>query len=339
MNIDFDLIKKCTCGVEYFSVKSGALCFHRYLKEEENAYKNHEKYKRVFTSSGVVISFLTDSKMLKIDYDVFDAGQTRSFYSIDIEKNGRLIDSAKNVKGEKPFFNEKEQKYADYVVAGDIKQFDLGKGEKKIRIYFPFALETRINSIELDDNAKIIPIKRDKNIIFYGDSITQGYDALHPTNHYTKKIANYLNADFINKGFGGDTFREQVVFKSKTNPDYVFVAFGTNDFSKTKTKKEFVDCCKAYYKKISEFYADATVFALTPIWRKDYLKKTAFKFECVKEEIIKATEKLKNVVVIDGFDFVPHNPKLYGDLRLHPNDKGFIKYAKSLIKQLKKHGF
>ena len=42
----------------------------------------------------------------------------------------------------------------------------------------------------------------------------------------------------------------------------------------------------------------------------------------------------KNVKVISGFDFVPMDENLFGDLRIHPNDKGFEYYFENLVKQI-----
>ncbi len=42
----------------------------------------------------------------------------------------------------------------------------------------------------------------------------------------------------------------------------------------------------------------------------------------VEKMIRAAVADLKNITVIPGFDFVPHDTDYYADIRLHPNDEG-----------------
>ena len=42
-----------------------------------------------------------------------------------------------------------------------------------------------------------------------------------------------------------------------------------------------------------------------------------------------------NISVIDGFELVPPQENLFGDLSLHPNDSGFGYYFENLSKYIK----
>jgi len=59
-------------------------------------------------------------------------------------------------------------------------------------------------------------------------------------------------------------------------------------------------------------------------------------FFTIAKTIRELTADLERVTVIDGFGFVPQDPALFADLRLHPNDAGFEHYAANLIEQVKK---
>ena len=75
---------------------------------------------------------------------------------------------------------------------------------------------------------------------------------------------------------------------------------------------------------------------MTPIWRKDTDERTSFvEFEKVSDIIFQQTKGLKNVTILNGYDFVPHDENNYADLKLHPNDKGFRFYFENLAEQLK----
>ena len=52
-----------------------------------------------------------------------------------------------------------------------------------------------------------------------------------------------------------------------------------------------------------------------------------------------AVENIEGVKVICGRKLVPEQRELFGDLTLHPADKGFDYYTENLINELKKIGY
>jgi hypothetical protein len=52
--------------------------------------------------------------------------------------------------------------------------------------------------------------------------------------------------------------------------------------------------------------------------------------------ITEISNKYKNTFVIPGVDLIPHSEDLFGDLILHPNDKGFEYYYENLLCSIKK---
>ncbi len=113
------------------------------------------------------------------------------------------------------------------------------------------------------------------------------------------------------------------------------VAYGTNDWRRY-SREVFTKNCVGFYKALSENYPASKIFAITPIWRKDYTIKTDFgAFSDTEKYIFKAVENLENVTVISGSDLVPKDERYYADFRLHPNDEGFDFYYKNLYSKLK----
>ena len=45
------------------------------------------------------------------------------------------------------------------------------------------------------------------------------------------------------------------------------------------------------------------------------------------------SKDIDNITVIRGFDLVLHEEQYFGDLQLHPNDKGFEAYFANWMKQ------
>ena len=70
-----------------------------------------------------------------------------------------------------------------------------------------------------------------KRILCFGDSISQGYDALYPSNQYTPQLAKLLDAEEYNKAIGGEIFRPELALaRDDFEPEYITVAYGTNDW-------------------------------------------------------------------------------------------------------------
>ena len=108
------------------------------------------------------------------------------------------------------------------------------------------------------------------------------------------------------------------------------MAYGTNDRD-TVSESEFKNNCRLFYENLARNYPKARIFALTPIWRADYQDQKPFgDFKNVSADIKEAVKSLSNVMVIDGFDLVPHDRRYFSDKYLHPNSEGFEHYFENL---------
>ncbi len=334
MKLDLAKIKEITLGAVRIEQDETGFNFYRFTKEQEELYKKRREdfYYKTFCSAGVQLRFKTDSNILKIKAS-FDLGYTRAYYAMDIFVDGKMVDSICNYKGvELP---------RDYTTVNlpsktEEKIIELPSGEKEIKIYLPWSKRTKIEEIELEDGATVVAQKPKYKMLCFGDSITQGYDALHPSNTYTAQLASFLDAQEFNKAIGGDTFFPELAASHEDFvPDFVAVAYGTNDWSRC-TREETEEYCRSFYQSLSQKYPNAKIFALTPIWRADLNEQREFgAFFDVEKMISSIVEDLENVNVISGFDFVPHDPALYADARLHPNDEGFLHYFKNLSTKIK----
>ena len=134
---------------------------------------------------------------------------------------------------------------------------------------------------------------------------------------------------------GGTYFPELAELKDSFVPDYITVAYGTNDWN-CREKESFKSKCSAFFANLSKNYPDVKIFAITPIWRKD---KDEYRkigpFEIMAQYIRESAEKYKNVTVISGYDFIPQDENFFADFMLHPNDEGFKHYTKNLYDKIK----
>lgn len=340
MRLNFDQIESITCGAVRILEEEKGLRFWRFTKEQEEMYYETRKLTgmnyagRSRASAGVKFAFRTDSKTLTLRVEA-EPSTTRNYYDFEVLVNGVTIGSMNN--HDDKLYPMGRPKFC-YPLGENSKEFSLGSGEKLVEVYFPWSVCPFVKAVELDEGCTLIPVKRSKTLLVYGDSITQGYDSTKLSCHYTAQLAKMLDADIVSKAIGGEIYHPPLAkLKDDLDPDYITVAYGTNDFRKTDGAG-FESDCKAFCSALRENYPGAKIFVLTPVWRADLDEKSRFgDFLSVDEKITKAVADIDGVTAIHGYDFIPHDPAYFGDLYLHPNDQGFDYFAKNVCAQIAKH--
>lgn len=310
------------------------ICPRRFTEKQEEIYRRTDVgfHKKSLAAAGMKLCFETDSRSLFLKVSV-SRGSSRTYFSFDVMVNGEMVGYLDN-------FSDVEipQDYTkmELLLGTYSKSFALGEGTKQVCIYMPWSVAVEINELSIDDNAFVTPIRPAKKMLVFGDSITQGYDALRPSKRYASRLAEVLDAEEINKGIGGERFFPALAESPDSfEPNYISVAYGTNDWNKS-TEADFKDRCYRFYRALSQNYPNAQIFALTPIWRKDYeLERPFGAFGKVGEDIRESVKDFANITCIDGYEFVPHDENLFADLRLHPNDRGFDHYFCALSAKVK----
>jgi hypothetical protein len=337
MKLSLNDYRKIALGCAAVTEENGKIRFHRFTEDEEIFYKQRDAMlgrsfsQRCSAPAGVKLCFATNSKNLKITVMIAEA-TSRRYFSFDVFENGKLLGYLDNYKEEELLENYTEQ---EFLLGKYEKSFTLSEGKSNVKIYFPWSVFIDDIEIEIDRGAEIEPVRPKKKLLAYGDSITQGYDAIRPSHRYAARIAEFLDAEENNKAIGGEIFVPQLVKKKLDfEPDYITVAYGTNDWS-TTDGSNFYENVKSFYTFLSQNYPEAQIFAITPIWRADFEKYKPFgEFLSVDKIIREVTLTLKNVSVIPGFDLVGHDEKLFADLRLHPRDDGFNEYYENLSRRI-----
>ncbi len=333
MKLDYKQIKEVTLGADSVGFKNGEFHFFRFNDKEIEFYKSSPFYTKVFATSDVEMNFETDATVLSLKGNAHVAVSYRLWYVLEVFINGERIGTIQNFDGEM----NKEKLFAEFQLGEFSGCFELGEGKKTVRIVFPQFAALALSEVELSGASFVTPIKPEKKMFFYGDSITHGYDAQYPSNKYTALTARALGVEAFNKAIGGEVFQPGLAAaKSDFSPDYISVAYGTNDCG--TDRETFLKNSRLFYENLSKNYPNAKIFALSPIWRANYAdKQTVGDFFDVEKQIKKISEEIPNTVFVSGFDFVPHDTKYFYDGHLHPSDEGFEIYAKNLVKAIKKH--
>ena len=335
MKLNFDQICSICLGAVRAKEMEDGVRLYRFTEEQEEIYKqtNLNFYNKSLATAGMKLYFETDSCSLFMRVNVTQ-GSSREYFSIEVKVNDKPVGYLDN--------------YSDVALPQDYtkiklpqgefsKMFSLGEGSKKVCVYLPWSVAVEIKELSLEEDAFIKPNKPAKKLLAFGDSITQGYDALRPSRRYAARLAEALNAEEINKGIGGERFFPALAeSRDDLEPDYITVAYGTNDWSSSK-EEDFKNRCQAFFAAISKNYPNAQIFAITPIWRKDCVGTRAFGgFSRVAEDIENIVSCFKNIKCVHGFEFVPQDENYFADLMLHPNDSGFDHYFLNLYEQVLK---
>ncbi len=318
--LHFEQIKDLVHGAVRVEEGDGLISFFRFTEEQQELYRvtSTDFYIKSFATSGISLEFDTDSENLLLSV-VVSRGSSRTYFThslfVDGERVGELsgdIEQENNV----PFS----------------KSFSLKSGMKRVKILFPWSVCSRLQELSLDDGAKVIPVKKSFKMLMFGDSITQGYDAAAPEKAYAVQLSCSLGAEAINKGIAGEQFFAGLgKTKDDFSPDLITVAYGTNDWRHAKCEK-FLSSCKGFFENVRNNYPDVKIVAITPLWRVDINNEQEFgePLSFVGNYIKELAKAIPNMVVIDGIDLIPHDPKYYQTDGVHPIDAGFDVYFKSL---------
>lgn len=320
MNINYnDLYRNCLYVVE----KEGYYKAERLSDKQKKAFK--EKCERLSIeteyTSGVKIEFYSTTSSVEFDFKTDFCSQTYANFDVFIND-----EFEKSVSFENSDYSNYHFEFSTEVL-----------GDKKISIYLPHSTSVMIKDFKIDEGSTIKNSEiKDKTILCFGDSITQGYRSIHPKNTYPMLLSKKLDMNLINQGVSGYVHDYKIFDEDNDiKVDIVTSAFGTNDWDKIDDIEEIKENIRLYFSKLNSLFFDIPVFIITPIWRGSYLNiNKSGTFYDVISIIIKETEKYNNFNLIDGFELVPHNPTFFDENTLHPNEECFKIYADNLYNKI-----
>ncbi len=315
MKLTLETLQHITTGTVSITQEEGWFCFRRFCRAPEIYFPDDAGFQaKVTATASVTLDFITDARQLEFQYQATRAS-SRSLFFFDLYVNNALVTTHGRAD-------------ADEYLTGEFC-WSLPAGENRITLYFPNLYAMELKNISLEDATQIHPADHSRSMICYGDSITQGYDAVHPSLTYANRLAFSLNARMINKGIGGDVFHPELIDDHNLTPEIVTVAFGTNDWAHSD-HNTFLHNAEAFLTKMKHTYPDAQVFVVTPIWRTDCDRITACgKFEDVAAALNTICRNIPNVHVIDGLSLAAHIPEMLVD-HVHPGDLGHVLYGANL---------
>ena len=319
MLLTLEHMKEIARGCARVEERDGTFVLMRFTEKQAQAYLNignEDFYNKTFATAGVRLAFKTDSAHFAFDYR-FTRASSRQFGHFDVYIDGYMTNHFGTVG------LENMAGHADIA---------LGEGMKTVEIHFPWSYGAAISNVSIDDGALIEGVCRSHTLICFGDSVTHGYDAIHPSLSYASRLASLLDADYINKGIGGDIFFPALLEEAEgPDPDYITVAYGANDWYKS-TPEEFEANCRGFLSRITALYPASQIFILSTIWHCEYdlrskLGMTGPEQNAWMREICRDYPTLH---YIDGALMTPHRQEFCTDRAGHPNETCFTFYASNL---------
>ncbi len=333
MKLTFEQVKACTKGAMEVREENGAAAFYRFSPAQSAPFDLPDCAEGRFrytcdTTASVMVDFWTDADAITLTLSgtCLDG---RPEIPVEILENGTMVQSAKVART--------VDSTGQVVPYGPATfRFPLSKGEKRVTVCPFYLTVNRISDVILENATTFRPYEHAKTMLAFGDSITQGHICAHASLTYVNQVAMLLDAEVHNYGIGGETFWDKKIVPG-TYPrcDFVTVAYGTNDFSKSEYDV-FLKNSRAFFSALAEQHPGVPIFAITPIWRADWDSERKIpSFFAVEDQLRKIAEEIPTMKVIPGYDLVPHDVNLYSDRRLHPDDGGFSHYGKNLIKEVR----
>ncbi len=325
MILTTEQISRLTVGALSVTEQNGCFSFQRFTKKQRLYYldKNAKLHKKTGASAGMRLDFLTDADHFSCDFQIYDTCG-RPFYSLDFYIDGVFCES---------FF----VRYYSLKTKGALS-FDIPEGTHRVTLYLPNLMRTELANVTLENATFAEPIETKMKILFFGDSITQGYNAYRSSLSYTNRLTRDLEADICNQAVGSEIFDANILDPDLPfSPDLIVTAYGTNDWVVQKTEADFLGAAEAFFARVQEIYPDKKRVYISPLWR-GYTEGV----ELVTGTFEGASKKLRELAaqygffVVDGSRMVLHEEDFYEDkdLILHPNDLGFAIYAENLLAAL-----
>jgi lysophospholipase L1-like esterase len=270
---------------------------------------------RARCSAGVSLAFRTTSRRVRLVVDLTTA--VRSYSFVDLWVDGVFYASSGAADGPTR-------------IELDALLPDADGSSRAIALDLPHCRRVRIRSLEIDAGASIAPCPVRPVLLAYGDSITQGMNAHHPSLAFASVLARALDLTLLNQGVGGHVFDvEGLVRPPVESPALITVAYGINDWNQGRD----LAAAGPWLARLREWYPRTPVFVFEPIWAGREGMDLASRPNARGETLDKARTVLRAVVAaMPGLRLVPAARLLPGletmlSDGVHPNETGHLVYG------------
>lgn len=324
MQLSFEQISSLATGVVKTVITPDGMEFHRFTDSQVKEFDKPLKYfenndffngyfsRNCRTCAGVTLDFLTDS----------------SFLNIYISKNEHVNDSS---EGNFDIYINRGHSVS-CPADGNIR-LDLGKGEKRVTVVFPYYNFPTVSAVEADCGAFFRPIGKNTDILCVGDSITQGVAANSSGNIWSMVVSRKCNIHILNQANSGYVYNAEVLEKV-CEPKVIIAAYGTNDCNYKSCDELYTEACE-FIEKLKTLYAESAIIGVLPPHN---LNKDCRTNIYEKSPVLERAYRELHIRTVDGKQLIPEDKRYFSEDGTHPNDCGYISYGNAISNYLLNEG-
>jgi len=298
----------------------GHIGFSRFTEEELSYYsaRSDMDFVRSHTSAGIWLECITDAPEISFTYRLY---REKGLYVIG--SGFEILENDQFCAG----YRIDPQNTDDVTVSYTRRCAE----PSRIRIHFTHGSVVLMDKFHLGN---AVPAEqKKKQILFYGDSITQSAYIPTPSLSWTNLLAGWLDAEHINRGIGSMVFEAPALPSSPDcNPELLFIEYGCNDIGKTPDNETALLSAKEWLNGICRLYPAVPKYCILPDFipregvQEDYW--TRLPPYCAALSDLCAAA---GISVISGRSLIPALPVLfYGD-HVHFNEAGSALFAGNLL--------
>jgi len=312
------------CGT--YSV-DGDTGFSRFTQEQLDYYTHRSDgdFVRSHSPAGIYLECITDAQEISFSYRIYTAkGIYRSSSGIDI--------------WEDDVFAENIPLIVSHSEWQQVRYRRRQKEASRIRIWFPNGVVFLPKAFSLGN--AIPTSKRSRQILFYGDSHTESAYIPTPSLSWFRYIAEYLDAEYLNRGIGSMVFEaDSLPATPDVSLNSVFIEFGGNDVGKTPDNTVALNNAADWITRMCQLYPTAEKYCILPnfycpgnqsddtFWKRLHDFCSQLKNYC----------SARRIHCISGSTLLPALPNLFEEDRVHFNTAGSAIVAANLICCLEKY--
>ncbi|MBO5505680.1 MAG: hypothetical protein J5984_04305 [Clostridia bacterium] len=309
-------LKTAFHGEVEFIVEEEYLVPRRFNKAQVKSFEEMGFVYQPRRTTGIKLVFETDSKYFAFDYNAgYVTGNSCEVY-VDGEKQGGLNFETDFISG--------------------VYYHSLDGGKHKVEIYFPNS-QMGIKNFTVEKGKLFETVPEKEEILFLGDSITEGIGIANISKTYPQIVAEALDMTLYNQGVASYTHDERTIDEiGEADPEIVFVAMGVNEVFQSNMEENLKGKVEKYYEKLLKTFPDSKIYVMTPLtaFDRDYKK-----VQVVREIIKEVVSKYEGITVINGEEILSpqmcfEDRELLSDY-VHPSDKGAKVIAEKLIEIMK----
>ena len=274
---------------------------------------------RALCTAGVTLEFTTDAAWLELSFWVTSLSRNRANLTA-------IVDGVRQPVIELPV-EEPGERSARVSLSGK---------PCRVQLHLPCLVGVELTGLSTDAGATFVrpSARQDWLYMAFGDSITQGMEAVDPSRIYPSQVALNLGVEQLNLGVGGGYFQPEIPEDVGLSPRLITVAYGANDRNLVDSEADFRRNADGFLSALERLYPDARKILIVPLWCAMEGQKGRFTdIAGIRAILREVAQRHPSYERIEGMALVPGNENYFHD-GLHPNDLGFQMFSSSLIRRI-----